>query len=493
MSEQVTNSYRSIIKATGVFGMMQVIRLIISVVSSKFVAIFLGPVGIGLVSLFTNALNIVLAITNFEFLKTATREIALSHDSNNSSSVSKTITVLQKMAIVIGLLGGVIVVLFSRTLSYYTFGNYDRQHWFILLSIYLFISSYSNVRMAILQGVNNIKKIAWCNIVIAFFTSIGSIIIYYFFKIEGIIWVLLYSSLVMLIVTIYFTRKFSFSFLPLNLKEFYTFSNPIFKLGFFLSLNLIFGQLCNFIIKLYLNNNGASAQVVGLYEVSSVILINYLGLIFNAMSYDFYPKLTALSSDNLKVKQLVNHQIEIALIIVTPAIIFLYLTAPFLIELLYSVAFSSAFLILKIALFSVIIKAIIMPLSYTILAKGNRTQYFKQELLGDFLNVSLSILFYNYFGLVGLGLAYVVNYTIYSCYVYYIVNKEYSFTFIKECSRLIVANLFFGIVALFLIINFKSYYLYIFLILLFLVSSLYSIIELNKRMNLKDILTRKRN
>ena len=37
---------------------MQVIKLVISVVSSKFVAVFLGPIGIGLVSLFTNALNI---------------------------------------------------------------------------------------------------------------------------------------------------------------------------------------------------------------------------------------------------------------------------------------------------------------------------------------------------------------------------------------------------------------------------------------------------
>ena len=159
MSEKVSNSYKSIVKATGVFGMMQVIKMMISIISSKFVAIYLGPIGIGLVSLLTNALNIVLAITNFEFLKTATREIALKHDENDTSKLTNIIAILQKMAIVIGLLGGIIVILFSKTLSYYTFGNYSKQHWFVLLSIYFFITSFSNVRMAILQGVNNIKNL----------------------------------------------------------------------------------------------------------------------------------------------------------------------------------------------------------------------------------------------------------------------------------------------------------------------------------------------
>ena len=187
MSEENSKSYRSIVKATGVFGTMQVFRTIISIVSSKFVAVYLGPIGFGLLSLLNNAVNIIVAITNFEFLTVATREVALVSSSEDDSQLSKTISLLQKMAVVIGVLGAIVSAVFSKALSNMTFGNPDKQHWFIIVSFYLLITSFSNARMAILQGVNNIKTLALCNIASAFITAVGSVIIYYFLRIEGII------------------------------------------------------------------------------------------------------------------------------------------------------------------------------------------------------------------------------------------------------------------------------------------------------------------
>ena len=480
MSEENNKSYRSIVKATGVFGTMQVFRILISVVSSKFVAVYLGPIGFGLVSLLNNAVNIIVAITNFEFLTVATREVALVSNSDDDSKLAKTIALLQRMAVVIGVLGAIVCSLFSKLLSILTFGNPDRQHWFILLSFYLLITSFSNARMAVLQGVNNIKTLAVCNIVAALITAIGTVIIYYFLRIEGIIWVMLYSSLVLFLVTVYFTRQYKFTINSFGFKEFYTNSSPIFKFGFFMSVNLILGQLCNFGIRLYLNDSGASSQILAYYEVSTIILINYLGLIFNAMSYDFYPKLTAISSDNQKVKQLVNNQIEIALILVTPAIVFLYLAAPFLIRLLYTQDFSNTFLILKIALFSVILKAIIFPLGYIVLVKGNKKLFFKQALFSDVLNLIFSILLYKYYGLIGLGIAYFLNYAIYAIYIYRLVKKNYDFSFVQSCKNLIGVNLLIGVLAIIIIYGFEQLYVYILISTLLLVSILYSYKELNK-------------
>ena len=491
MSQEKNTAYRSIVKATGVFGTMQVFRTIISVISSKFVAVYLGPIGFGLLSLLNNAVNIIVAITNFEFLTVATREVALVSNSDDDSQLYKTITLLQRMAVVIGVLGAIVSSLFSKILSVMTFGNPDKQHWFIIVSFYLLITSFSNARMAILQGVNNIKTLALCNIASAFITAVGSVIIYYFLRIEGIIWVMLYSSVVVFLVTLYFTRQYTFKFNTLGFKDFYDTSSPIFKFGFFMSVNLILGQICNFVIKLYLNDSGASSQVLGYYEVSTVILINYLGLIFHAMSYDFYPKLTSVSSDNEKVKLLVNNQIEIALILVTPAIIFLYLAAPFLIKLLYTKDFLNTFLILKIALFSVILKAIIFPLGYIVLVKGDKKLFFKQALFSDFLNLVFSIVLYKYYGLLGLGIAYFLNYTIYAVYVYKMVNKQYGFSFVETCRKLIIVNLSIGVMAIVIIYSFEQLYVYVLISFLFLVSMFYSYKELNQRINIKELIHKK--
>lgn len=493
MIDSTNNSYKSILKATGVFGMLQVFKMIISIVTTKFVAVFIGPIGIGIVSLLTNSTNIIVAITDFEFLKIGTREIALNNNLDNKQNLHNSISLLHKIGIFIGLLGALLTIIFSRYLSFYTFGNYQKQHWFIILSVSLFITSISNVRKALLQGLNNIKTLVFFNIIVAFFSSIGSVLIYYYLRLEGIVWVLLYCSIILFIVSYYFTKHYTFKIKPLNIKEFYNDSSPIFKLGFFLSLNLIFGQICNFIIRLYLNNSGSSTVVLGYYEVSLVILGSYLGLIFNAMANDFFPKLTAISLDNLKIKNLVNNQIEIALILVTPAIVLLYFIAPTLIQILYSKAFLNSFTILKLALFSVILKAIVLPLAYIILAKGNKIQYFKQELFSDFINVSASIILYNFYGLTGLGIAFLVNYIVYAFYVYYIVNKSYNFTFSKSCVNLMIVNIIFGIISVVIIYTINNKFGYLSLFILFLASLYYSYYELNNRIDIKGFIKNKIN
>ncbi|WNM18752.1 oligosaccharide flippase family protein [Flavobacterium capsici] len=492
MSLEINKSYRSIMKATGVFGMMQVFRTIISIISSKVVAIYIGPIGIGLVSLLTNSVNIITAITNFEFLTVATREVALVSGDEDKSKLSNTISMLQKMAIIIGVLGALISFIFSSYLSDLTFGNKEKQHWFQLLAVYFLIVSFTNTRMAILQGVNKIKALAVCNIVAAFFIAIGTIIIYYYLRIEGIIWVMMYSSIVLLLVTLYFTRQYSIKILPFNFNEFYEKSSPIFKFGFFMSINLILGQIANFCIKLYLNDDGNFTQILGYYEVSSVILINYLGLIFNAMAYDFYPKLTALSSDNSKVKQVVNHQIEIALILVTPAIIMLYMVAPLMIELLYTKEFLSAFSILKFALFSIILKAVVFPIGYIILVKGDKKIFFKQALFSDILNFVLSIVLYKYYGLLGLGLAYFFNYLFYLIYVYQIVKKNYEFSFSNSCKKLILMCCSVGFLAIVSVYFLDTFYANCIISILVIISIIFSCKELNQRIDFKDILNRRR-
>ena len=212
------SSHQSILKATGVFGFLQVLKLIISVITSKFVAVFLGPYGIGLVSLLTNAASLISSITSFEFLKVGTREIALHSADEHSENLSKSIKNLQRIALFVGVFGAFVSIVFSATFSNFIFGNSDKKQWFYALGFYFVMTGFSNARMAILQGVNQIKTLAWCNIIIAFFTAIGSVPMYYYLKMEGIIWVILYTSLVTLLVTTYFTKQYTFQFDFTNLK-----------------------------------------------------------------------------------------------------------------------------------------------------------------------------------------------------------------------------------------------------------------------------------
>lgn len=482
MEEQ--HSHHSILKATGIFGFVQLLKMVVFAVSSKLVALFLGPIGMGLVALLQNVLQIISALTSFEFLKTATREIAIKKETH----FSQTINFLFQLAVLIGLFGAIVGLVFGFFFSQLISALQLPFSWYWLLMLYFVFTSISNVYVAILQGVNQIKTLAMFNLSVSFFTALGSIVLYYWLRTDGIIWVVVYGALIQFILAYLFTRNYTWQFSLLSFRELKLASSPIMQLGFFMSLNLIFGQFCFLGIKLFLTHTSHSTALVGLYEVGNVILVNYLGLVFQAMSYDFYPKLSMINHDNDAVKKLVNKQMEIAIILITPAVLLLYLMGPLVLELLYSKAFLPVFSILKFALLSVVLKAITMPLGYIILAKGNKKQFFKQELLGDFLNVTLSILFYNYFGLEGLGLAYVLHYAIYALYVYFVVNKSYLFRFESALKKLIIVNVNLGMGAVLAVFFLPQYHYFVGFLVVF--SVVYSYRALQQRVDLKKLFTK---
>jgi ABC-type branched-subunit amino acid transport system ATPase component len=58
MSEH-KDSYRNVMKATSIFGGVQVFNILIAIVRSKFIALFIGPSGMGIASLLNSTLGLI--------------------------------------------------------------------------------------------------------------------------------------------------------------------------------------------------------------------------------------------------------------------------------------------------------------------------------------------------------------------------------------------------------------------------------------------------
>ena len=91
------NSYRHILKATTLFGGVQVFQVLISIIRSKFIAVLLGPEGMGIAGLLTSTTSLISGITNFGLGTSAIRNVAeangsgnLKKDFNSCNSSSKT-------------------------------------------------------------------------------------------------------------------------------------------------------------------------------------------------------------------------------------------------------------------------------------------------------------------------------------------------------------------------------------------------------------------
>ena len=75
-----TDSYSHILKYTGLFGGIQSLNILISLVRNKFVALILGPEGMGLISLFNSTIKLVSDSTNLGISMSGLREISETYE-----------------------------------------------------------------------------------------------------------------------------------------------------------------------------------------------------------------------------------------------------------------------------------------------------------------------------------------------------------------------------------------------------------------------------
>ena len=160
MSTDNKSSYGSIFKATSLFGGVQEYQILIQIIKSKFVAVLLGPAGVGIMGLYQSGLQLIQQISSMGLASSAVRDVSEANGTNDIQRIAKTITVVRKLVWFTGLLGLVLVALFSPLLSKASFGNYDYTIPFIILSVTLLIDQISSGQRVILQGLRRLKDLA---------------------------------------------------------------------------------------------------------------------------------------------------------------------------------------------------------------------------------------------------------------------------------------------------------------------------------------------
>lgn len=112
MSEQRA-AYRQIMRATSIFGGVQVFQIIVEVIRSKAIALLLAPSGMGISGLLQANTTFIAALTNFGLSTSAVKNIAEAHASDNEAAIVRTVGLLHKLVWVTGLLGAVITAVLA--------------------------------------------------------------------------------------------------------------------------------------------------------------------------------------------------------------------------------------------------------------------------------------------------------------------------------------------------------------------------------------------
>lgn len=480
------SAYRSIFKATSLFGGVQVFNILIQIVKQKFIAILLGPTGMGISGLYTSATQLIQGLTSMGLSSSAVKDVAEANGSGDFQRISRVVTVIRKLVWITGLLGMIVVIALSPLLSKSTFGNYDYTIPFIFISVTLLFQQLSAGQSVVLQGMRKLKHLAKSGVLGSFFGLIISVPIYYFFGLEGIVPTLILSSITTLVFTWYFSRKIKIEKQKITPKQTFQEGKGMLKMGLVLSLNSILALGVAYIVRIFVVRIGG-AQEVGLYTAGFAIISSYVGLIFTSLGTDFYPRLAAVNKDNNKCRDLVNNQSEMNLLLLSPMLILFIILAPFIVQLLYTSEFTPISSFMQWAMLGIVFQALSWSISYQFMAKADMKIYAINETIKNIIVLLLNVFGYLLWGLDGLGIAFTISYLFYFIQVLIVSKIKYNFFFRKDSVKLFIITSLLIISVFLSVFLINNYLKYIIASFLFLLSLIYSYRELNKRMALKEL------
>ena len=125
-----------------------------------------------------------------------------------------------------------------------------------------------------------------------------------------------------------------------------------------------------------------------------------------AMAADYYPKLVAHAEDTERFNQEINAQVEVALLLSIPILVWLAVLSQRVAILLYSPEFVDSGAILRIMTIGVIGRILSAPLRLALYAKGKGKTIFAVEAISALVSFALIYLMASRLGLIGCGWAF---------------------------------------------------------------------------------------
>ena len=425
MRQQNDENYDHILKYTGIFGGIQGLNILVSLVRNKLVALLLGPEGMGLSSLFTTTSNMISQATNMGISISSVRQLSEWYDRGDRARLLHFVGVVRAWSLLTGLVGLLLAMLLGPLLSRFTFTWGDHSLHFMLLGVLVLTTALTGGETAILKGTRQLKSLAVIQIVVIVLSLFIAVPVYWLFGQSGIVPVMILSGIAVLLVTAWRSCRL---YPPALSLQFSMLGDGLamVRLGIAFTLAGIAGSGADFLIRSYLNNV-ADLEVVGLYNVGYLLTMTYAGMVFSALETDYFPRLSAVQHDVMATNQTVNRQMEVSLLLLSPMLAALIVALPVLIPLLFSSRFLPVVAMTQVAALAMYLKVLTLPVAYITLARGRSVAFLMLEVSYYVVLVALVVVCFERWGLLGAGvallLAHLFDYVIINGFAY----KKYGY------------------------------------------------------------------
>jgi O-antigen/teichoic acid export membrane protein len=480
------SAYHQIVKTTSLFGGVHFFTIIISIIRTKLIAIFIGPAGMGIITLLNSAVNVLGGISGLGIETSGIKHISGNYKNNDLSSISKVAAIVKKLALFTGVLGCLLTIFLSSWLSQLTFGNSNHTFSFIFISITLLFKQVMIGELVVLQGLRRMRLLAKATFYGNLFGLLFSIPLYYYYRIDAIVPTIVVASLSSLLFSFFYSKKIKVDKIKISNEVLASEGKSIIKLGILLTLSGLLTLLSTYLIQIYVGKHGGLEEV-GFYNAGFTLLNSYVGIIFTVMSTDYFPRLASISYENEKIRTSVIQQSFISVLIITPIIILFLTLIPFIVKIIYTPKFISIIPMVCFGILAMLFRAVSWSMGYILIAKGDSDMFIKTAFGFNVISLLLNVVGYHFYGLEGLGVSFFVYYLIHFFGLKEITKKRYGFYFDSDFYRI------YGICFLMCVATFLLRYIsipivkYSLMSIMVLISTIFVLFQMNKKMELRGV------
>ena len=480
------SSYRSVAKSNALFGSVQIFNIIIGIVRSKIVAVLLGPSGMGVMGLLNSTIDLIKSVSNMGLQTSAVRDVTLAYESNDKEKIVSINGTLSRMVWVTGLVGALLMFILAPQLSEFSFSSAQYAFHIRILSVVILLSQLTIGRNVLLQGMRKLKSLASSNVIGGLIGLLVTIPLYYLYGEDGIVPAIIVNAIILYAIAWYLVHRLKIGHSSISWTDAFSQGKSMMKMGFLINLTGLMDTSIAYVINNLVQSWGTVAEV-GFYTAGFALVQSYVGLVFNAIGTDFYPRLIAASSNRKLCMRTINQQFELMILVLLPLILLFIMCSEFILYILYSSEFMDIHLMISWLALGMIFRAYCWCPGFMYLAKNDSKLYFVIYIVTMIFQLLFYLGLYYYIGLTGIGMAFLLMYVLSGIATIIIVKWKYGIYYSLACNRLLLIATLIGGVTLGLC--YWEHWLRYVLQALFLVgSSVYCLMQLNRRLDLSSFL-----
>lgn len=420
MSEIKKIIQQPLFKITSLNSIHILLKLIFGFITSKALALFVGPNGMAYVGNFRAFLNVV---ENFSLLGIQNAIIKYVSEYQNVKTKLKSVLATFGLLLLVSSMSISFILIFAANYLSKQLFNHSEMYGFLfyILAVLFPLYVFSTYCISVVNGFQKYKNVIYIQIISSGIALLFSLFLIYYYSTFGALVSLVLAPVFVFIVCLFYLKNL------ISISDVFSFQNFNFSvvknLSEYVLMALVSGGIGSFVL-LEIRTDIVTItglQNAGIYEGLQRISSYYLLFVSSIMTIYFYPKIAAKNS-NLNV--IIFNYLKTIIPIFTFVLVLIYIFRNFIIQILFSSEFETMESLFLWQLLGDLLKAISLIFGTILIANKKTKAFIITEI------ISLSILYFSSnwmlhtIGINGIVMAYTFTYFMYLLVLVIYFRKE---------------------------------------------------------------------